>query len=245
MEHHLNVFNQCFAVAEEIIKYPYRPIYLRLSWQIETQVFSSNVLSGFEAGGPNTPSNIDPWSIIGAESSLVVSTDRSSCFERNKIAVRMDVLCDSSGANICPPEGVGIYNPGFWGMVRSCHYVFAIYGFMIFSVFILLFIFLWNFAKVCIIFFCLLIHFLLFTDFDLYLFNLWFPEYWRRKDVQSCSLCPIIRSNQRLCSINRIKRVAETGGWEHCVSTNGTCNFCKLIFCFNFYRQSLCKNDLI
>ncbi|WRX23813.1 Alpha-L-arabinofuranosidase [Theobroma cacao] len=39
---------------------------------------------GFEAGGSNIPSNIYPWSIIGDESSLIVSTDRSSCFERNK-----------------------------------------------------------------------------------------------------------------------------------------------------------------
>lgn len=71
---------------------------------------------GFEAGGPNIPSNIDPWSIIGEESSLVVSTDRSSCFERNKIALKMDVLCDSQGDNMCPAGGVGVYNPGFWGM---------------------------------------------------------------------------------------------------------------------------------
>ncbi|KAF8043721.1 hypothetical protein BT93_A1898 [Corymbia citriodora subsp. variegata] len=71
---------------------------------------------GFEAGGPNTPSNIDPWSIIGDESSLVVSTDRSSCFERNKVALKMDVLCDSQGDNKCPDGGVGVYNSGFWGM---------------------------------------------------------------------------------------------------------------------------------
>ncbi|XP_062166491.1 alpha-L-arabinofuranosidase 1-like [Alnus glutinosa] len=71
---------------------------------------------GFEAGGPNVPSNIDPWSIIGDESSLIVSTDRSSCFERNKVALRMEVLCDSEGTNICPAGGVGVYNPGFWGM---------------------------------------------------------------------------------------------------------------------------------
>ncbi|KAI3901923.1 hypothetical protein MKW92_011270 [Papaver armeniacum] len=68
---------------------------------------------GFEAGGQNVPSYIDPWSIIGNESSVIVSTDRSSCFERNKIAVRMDVLCENEG---CPPGGVGIYNPGYWGM---------------------------------------------------------------------------------------------------------------------------------
>ncbi|KAI6696966.1 hypothetical protein NL676_017085 [Syzygium grande] len=52
---------------------------------------------GFEAGGPNTPSNIDPWLIIGDESFLVVSTDRQ-------------------GGNTCPAGGVGVYNPGFWGM---------------------------------------------------------------------------------------------------------------------------------
>ncbi|XP_022983725.1 alpha-L-arabinofuranosidase 1-like isoform X2 [Cucurbita maxima] len=71
---------------------------------------------GFEAGGPNVPSNISPWSIIGNESTISVSTDRSSCFDRNKVALRMDVLCDSEGINVCPTGGVGIYNPGFWGM---------------------------------------------------------------------------------------------------------------------------------
>ncbi|KAL0453293.1 UNVERIFIED_CONTAM: Alpha-L-arabinofuranosidase 1 [Sesamum latifolium] len=70
---------------------------------------------GFEAGGPNTPSNIEPWSVIGDESSLIVSTDRSSCFDRNKIALRMEVLCGHEGT-MCPASGVGIYNPGFWGM---------------------------------------------------------------------------------------------------------------------------------
>ncbi|KAK8609138.1 hypothetical protein V6N13_025445 [Hibiscus sabdariffa] len=71
---------------------------------------------GFEAGGSNIPSNIDPWSIIGDESSIIVSTDRSSCFERNKVALRMEVLCNSEGTSTCPSGGVGIYNPGFWGM---------------------------------------------------------------------------------------------------------------------------------
>ncbi|GFY82741.1 alpha-L-arabinofuranosidase 2 [Actinidia rufa] len=71
---------------------------------------------GFEAGGQNTPSNIDPWSIIGDGLSLIVATDRSSCFDRNKIALRMEVLCDGQGTNVCPVGGVGIYNPGFWGM---------------------------------------------------------------------------------------------------------------------------------
>ncbi|KAL3819657.1 hypothetical protein ACJIZ3_005562 [Penstemon smallii] len=71
---------------------------------------------GFEAGGQNTPSNIDPWSIIGDESLLIVSTESSSCFDRNKVALRMEVMCDISGENICPKGGVGVYNPGFWGM---------------------------------------------------------------------------------------------------------------------------------
>ncbi|KAL8489175.1 hypothetical protein ACS0TY_025173 [Phlomoides rotata] len=71
---------------------------------------------GFEAGGPNVPSNIDPWSVIGGESSVIVSTDRTSRFDRNKIALRMEVLCNHEGSNICPAGGVGIYNPGFWGM---------------------------------------------------------------------------------------------------------------------------------
>ncbi|XP_038975224.1 alpha-L-arabinofuranosidase 1-like [Phoenix dactylifera] len=71
---------------------------------------------GFEAGGPNTPSNIDPWSIIGNESYIIVSTDRTSCFNRNKVALRMEVLCDDGGSNICPTGGVGIYNPGYCGM---------------------------------------------------------------------------------------------------------------------------------
>ncbi|XP_019058426.1 PREDICTED: alpha-L-arabinofuranosidase 1 isoform X2 [Tarenaya hassleriana] len=73
---------------------------------------------GFEAGGQNTPSNIWPWSIIGDQSSIYIATDRSSCFERNKIALRMEVLCDSKegGGNGCPSGGVGVYNPGFWGM---------------------------------------------------------------------------------------------------------------------------------
>ncbi|XP_052136084.1 alpha-L-arabinofuranosidase 1-like [Oryza glaberrima] len=66
---------------------------------------------GFEAGGPHTPSNIDPWSIIGDESSIYVTTDCSSCFSQNIVALRMEILCDN-----CPAGGVGIYNPGFWGM---------------------------------------------------------------------------------------------------------------------------------
>ncbi|KAI5381406.1 hypothetical protein KIW84_UN0753 [Lathyrus oleraceus] len=70
---------------------------------------------GFEAEGSiNGTSNIYPWTIIGEnQSSIIVSTERSSCFERNKIALRMDVLCHRKS---CPRGGVGISNPGFWGM---------------------------------------------------------------------------------------------------------------------------------
>ncbi|XP_021900939.1 LOW QUALITY PROTEIN: alpha-L-arabinofuranosidase 1-like [Carica papaya] len=67
---------------------------------------------GFEAGGSSVPSNIDPWTIIGDDSSVIVSTDLSSPFDSNRVALRMDVLCDSD----CPPRGVGVYNPGYWGM---------------------------------------------------------------------------------------------------------------------------------
>lgn len=65
---------------------------------------------GFEAGGTNVPSNIEPWTIVGTESSVLIQTELSSCFERNKVALRMDVLCDNC------PSGVGISNPGYWGM---------------------------------------------------------------------------------------------------------------------------------
>ncbi|KAI5437093.1 hypothetical protein KIW84_023281 [Lathyrus oleraceus] len=70
---------------------------------------------GFEAEGSiNGTSNIYPWTIIGEnQSSIIVSTERSSCFERNKIALPMDVLCHRKS---CPRGGVGISNPGFWGM---------------------------------------------------------------------------------------------------------------------------------
>ncbi|PHT63470.1 Alpha-L-arabinofuranosidase 2 [Capsicum annuum] len=71
---------------------------------------------GFESGGSSVPSLIKPWDIIGNDSSVIVSTDLSSCFDRNKVALRMEVLSDNTGANICPDGGVGVYNPGFWGM---------------------------------------------------------------------------------------------------------------------------------
>ncbi|CAN6331228.1 unnamed protein product [Urochloa humidicola] len=66
---------------------------------------------GFEAGARHTPSDIDPWLIIGDNSSIAVATDHTSCFNQNIVALRMEVLC-----NDCPAAGVGIYNPGFWGM---------------------------------------------------------------------------------------------------------------------------------
>ncbi|KAJ0696505.1 putative non-reducing end alpha-L-arabinofuranosidase [Helianthus annuus] len=68
---------------------------------------------GFEAGGLHSPALIEPWSVIGDYSLVRVATDFSSCFKRNPVALRMEVLCDS---NACPAGGVGIYNPGYWGM---------------------------------------------------------------------------------------------------------------------------------
>ncbi|PHU06185.1 Alpha-L-arabinofuranosidase 1 [Capsicum chinense] len=67
----------------------------------------------FEFGDSSVPS---PWAIIGNNSSVIVSTDLSSCFDRNKVALRVEVLCDNTGANVCPDGGIGVYNPGFWGM---------------------------------------------------------------------------------------------------------------------------------
>ncbi|XP_076893169.1 alpha-L-arabinofuranosidase 1-like [Bidens hawaiensis] len=68
---------------------------------------------GFEAGGLHSPALIEPWSLIGDYSLIRVVTDFSSCFKRNPVALRMEVLCD---INDCPAGGVGIYNPGYWGM---------------------------------------------------------------------------------------------------------------------------------
>ncbi|XP_028769996.1 alpha-L-arabinofuranosidase 1-like [Neltuma alba] len=65
--------------------------------------------AGFEAGGSQIPSNIFPWSIIGDESTIRVTTERSSPFPRNKIAARLDIMKNSL-------VGVGLSNPGFWGM---------------------------------------------------------------------------------------------------------------------------------
>ncbi|GAU50947.1 hypothetical protein TSUD_140300 [Trifolium subterraneum] len=68
---------------------------------------------GFEAGGENDASNIHPWTIIGDKSSILVSIDRNSCFNLNKNALKMEILCNNYS---CLPDGVGISNPGFWGM---------------------------------------------------------------------------------------------------------------------------------
>ncbi|KAF3327213.1 alpha-L-arabinofuranosidase 1-like protein [Carex littledalei] len=68
---------------------------------------------GFEAGGQNTPSDISPWAIIGNETTVLVGTDLTSPFKRNPVALRVQSNCD---AGACPSAGVGIYNPGFWGM---------------------------------------------------------------------------------------------------------------------------------
>ncbi|KAE9588707.1 putative non-reducing end alpha-L-arabinofuranosidase [Lupinus albus] len=67
---------------------------------------------GFEAG--RGTSNIYPWSTIGDNSSISISTDLTSCFKRNQVALKMKVLC--GGTKPCPSGGVGISNPGYWGM---------------------------------------------------------------------------------------------------------------------------------
>ncbi|CAJ1917398.1 unnamed protein product [Sphenostylis stenocarpa] len=66
---------------------------------------------GFEAGGRQVPSNISPWTIVGKEPAIFLQTELNSCFEDNKVALKMDVLCDD-----CYSDGVGVSNPGFWGM---------------------------------------------------------------------------------------------------------------------------------
>ncbi|KAF9598924.1 hypothetical protein IFM89_033122 [Coptis chinensis] len=37
-------------------------------------------------------------------------------FKRNKVALRVEVLCDTTGSNVCSVGGVSISNPGYWGM---------------------------------------------------------------------------------------------------------------------------------
>ncbi|KAI4300949.1 hypothetical protein L6164_034274 [Bauhinia variegata] len=63
---------------------------------------------GFESGGRTVPSGIFPWTVIGNESDISVETDATSCFENNKIALRMEVHSDN--------KEVGVSNPGYWGM---------------------------------------------------------------------------------------------------------------------------------
>jgi len=82
---------------------------------------------GFEAGGLNTPSDIRPWVAVGTETQVLLGTDRSSPFVKNPVALRVAILCDaedSSSSNQCPHRGVGVSNPGFWGMVsRSLNHL--------------------------------------------------------------------------------------------------------------------------
>ncbi|KAI9118706.1 hypothetical protein K1719_010151 [Acacia pycnantha] len=68
---------------------------------------------GFEAGGTMVPTSIFPWTIIGDDSTIQVTTELASSFRRNKVAVKLNVLCHSPEK--CP-QGVGLSNPGFWGM---------------------------------------------------------------------------------------------------------------------------------
>ncbi|KAL9239572.1 hypothetical protein vseg_013881 [Gypsophila vaccaria] len=69
--------------------------------------------TGFEAGGRNVPSMINPWGMIGDENTISIVTEMSSPFKNNPIALRVDVHCNPT---TCPPGGVGVYNPGYWGM---------------------------------------------------------------------------------------------------------------------------------
>lgn len=71
---------------------------------------------GFEAKGKKVPSSLHPWRVVGGNPEILVSIDQTSVFEHNRNALRMEVHCDRS--NSCLPDGVGISNPGFWGMVR-------------------------------------------------------------------------------------------------------------------------------
>ncbi|XP_054784087.1 alpha-L-arabinofuranosidase 1-like [Prosopis cineraria] len=68
---------------------------------------------GFEAGGSALPSGMSPWKIIGDRSNINVQTEPTSLFPTNPMAVKMDILCPSPAK--CP-NGVGLSNPGFWGM---------------------------------------------------------------------------------------------------------------------------------
>lgn len=75
--------------------------------------------SGFEAGGLNVPSIIEPWYKIGTAAQITIGTECSSPHARNPVALKIEVLCDNNDASLqCPKGGVGVANPGFWGMVR-------------------------------------------------------------------------------------------------------------------------------
>ncbi|KAL3679004.1 hypothetical protein R1sor_021960 [Riccia sorocarpa] len=70
---------------------------------------------GFEAGGRSTPSIIDPWYPKGDDHDVMLSTEETSLFRRNPIALRISVLCGTA-SNPCPADGVGVVNPGYWGI---------------------------------------------------------------------------------------------------------------------------------
>lgn len=94
----------------------------KIKTRIENYKEIQSFFSGFEAGGKNTPSIFDPWVQIGNDSNIILSTDRTSTFEMNEVALKMEVLCDNNdNSNPCPSQGVGVYNPGFWGMV--CYFI--------------------------------------------------------------------------------------------------------------------------
>ncbi|CAI7803317.1 unnamed protein product [Closterium sp. NIES-53] len=59
---------------------------------------------GFEAGGQETPSTVQPWLPIGSEPHVLLSTERCSPFPRNPIALRIDIRC-------APPPSPGGGNP--------------------------------------------------------------------------------------------------------------------------------------
>ncbi|XP_024377237.1 alpha-L-arabinofuranosidase 1 isoform X2 [Physcomitrium patens] len=72
---------------------------------------------GFEAGGLNVPSIIEPWYKIGTAAQITIGTECSSPHARNPVALKIEVLCDNNDASLqCPKGGVGVANPGFWGM---------------------------------------------------------------------------------------------------------------------------------
>ena len=73
--------------------------------------------AGFEEGGLNMPSAFLPWHMVGNESQVAIATELSSPFTRNPVALKIEVLCNG-GKNSCSSVGVGVANPGFWGMVR-------------------------------------------------------------------------------------------------------------------------------